>query len=963
MKKTILFTSFLLAFFFLSGTSVLAAETITITSVTDFNNFALAVNTDGTNTDAIVTLDIPGGSLDFGGQNLTPIGTESYPFTGSFDGNSNTITNFTMDTMTNNLGIFGVTDGAQISHLNVGLVNIEDTTFTIENLGGLVGYAQNSTIASCTYSGNLRGKKNIGGIVGLADNTTISQCEAVCNTMALENTGGIAGMLQDSSITNCRENGQMEALINQDGQKAGGIAGFATSSQISDCQFTGSVTGVTAVGGITGYGLSNTIQTCTVSTGTGKISGTNSGGGVSVGGIVGESEANTFENCAVTASLDGSDSSGSVRVGGIEGYSSNANDATSFSTISNSYYDGTITYSSSSTNMIGGILGDAELGVNLTNSYYLAADDYDGIGADGLDNDIDELHAVSSFNDGAAAWGLQSNQSNQVWGQTLTGTVDADPVLTADTSKKVYQLNFYNSTDDLNNNSTPAYTRYANNGATTVDFPSFAPGSNARWLNGTTEFTSQSHVTSDLNLVKEQSLTMSVTVASSLTTTVGSTPTQADYSFGNLPADYTIYYSTDVSRAAENYSTTPPTYSTAGTVTVYFKITAPGYVDDESLSTSVTVNTVSPGGGGGTTPIDPPSPAAPSVIWPSGPIGQIIDPSFPGTTGQLTIGLPTQSGQEGAAGGGGTTSNFTFGLGQTLLGEAGNPGEAGIRSFGVASVSDPNGLLATEGSSGGDTGSDDSSNTGGNGGVSIDDQGVVSGRLNYIPALPGGFGASSPDQDTSDNGGDPTNPQSGNSTTETNDLTVDVTADDTSETLTATIVINVTMTDGTVHPVTIELQSPQRTYNVTYRTHIQNLGWEDTFAENGDLSGTQGQSLRLEAIEIQMDTSYDLALSYRTHVENIGWEEDYVTDGQESGTDGQGLRLEAIELALTGEDAQYFDVYYQVHVQNLGWLDWASNGDPAGSAGFGYRQEGIHIVVVPKGSEAPGQTENTFVEQ
>ena len=31
--------------------------------------------------------------------------------------------------------------------------------------------------------------------------------------------------------------------------------------------------------------------------------------------------------------------------------------------------------------------------------------------------------------------------------------------------------------------------------------------------------------------------------------------------------------------------------------------------------------------------------------------------------------------------------------------------------------------------------------------------------------------------------------------------------------------------------------------------------------------------------------------------------------------------------------AKHYDVYYRVHAETYGWLDWAKNGDPAGTAG------------------------------
>ncbi|MDK2941106.1 MAG: thermitase [Acetobacterium sp.] len=135
-----------------------------------------------------------------------------------------------------------------------------------------------------------------------------------------------------------------------------------------------------------------------------------------------------------------------------------------------------------------------------------------------------------------------------------------------------------------------------------------------------------------------------------------------------------------------------------------------------------------------------------------------------------------------------------------------------------------------------------------------------------------------------------------------------------------------------------------------YKTHIQNLGWEDVFKRNGELSGTSGLGYRLEAIQIALDNpGYDVGVTYRTHIQDVGWQE-WRNNGDLSGTSGAGLRLEAIEINLTGPDADQFDIYYRTHVENLGWLSWAANGEQSGSSGYGYRLESIEIMTLPKGS-------------
>jgi len=148
--------------------------------------------------------------------------------------------------------------------------------------------------------------------------------------------------------------------------------------------------------------------------------------------------------------------------------------------------------------------------------------------------------------------------------------------------------------------------------------------------------------------------------------------------------------------------------------------------------------------------------------------------------------------------------------------------------------------------------------------------------------------------------------------------------------------------------------------NCRYHTHVQNVGWQD-WSQDGELSGTTGQSLRLEGIEIkQNDAAVNVGIEYRTHVQNVGWQ-DWVSDGAMSGTSGRSLRLEAIGIRLTGADAEDYDVYYQVHAQNVGWLDWAKNGESAGTSGLSYRLEGIRIVIVNKGAQAPGSTARPFI--
>lgn len=144
----------------------------------------------------------------------------------------------------------------------------------------------------------------------------------------------------------------------------------------------------------------------------------------------------------------------------------------------------------------------------------------------------------------------------------------------------------------------------------------------------------------------------------------------------------------------------------------------------------------------------------------------------------------------------------------------------------------------------------------------------------------------------------------------------------------------------------------EKTSTISYRSHIQNIGWQPYY-DSGQLSGTTNQGLRMEALELQLSsTEYGGGISYRAHVQNIGWQQ-VVNDGQTAGTAGKDLRMEAVQISLTGDIANYYDIYYQVHAQDFGWLGWAKNNEVAGTVNYGYRLEAIRIMLVRKGEKAP----------
>ena len=139
-----------------------------------------------------------------------------------------------------------------------------------------------------------------------------------------------------------------------------------------------------------------------------------------------------------------------------------------------------------------------------------------------------------------------------------------------------------------------------------------------------------------------------------------------------------------------------------------------------------------------------------------------------------------------------------------------------------------------------------------------------------------------------------------------------------------------------------------------YEGYVQENGWSDS-AKNGQIIGTTGKNLSLNAIKLNVNDLDGIGIEYRTHISDIGWQ-DTVKNGEQSGTAGQSNWIEAVQIKLTGNNASNYDIYYRSHVSEIGWLDWAKNGELSGTQGYGYAVQAIQIVLLPKGGTAPGST-------
>ena len=152
--------------------------------------------------------------------------------------------------------------------------------------------------------------------------------------------------------------------------------------------------------------------------------------------------------------------------------------------------------------------------------------------------------------------------------------------------------------------------------------------------------------------------------------------------------------------------------------------------------------------------------------------------------------------------------------------------------------------------------------------------------------------------------------------------------------------------ENTEELVSIQSKELETGLTVSYRTHVQDEGWQN-YVQNGDMAGTSGKSLRLEAMNIKLLNNEDknLHIKYQVHVQDEGWQ-NWRTDGEMAGTSGRSLRLEAIRILLDNSDD--YSIMYRVHVQDEGWQDWRTDGEMAGTSGKSLRLEAIQIKIIKK---------------
>ena len=178
-------------------------------------------------------------SIDIGndtsGNVMYPIGSftnasNNKPFTGIFDGNDKTLSNFSLKAGTNNdenyAGLFAYNTGT-IKNLIVDKAKFEGPT--VSYVGIICGYNQ-GVISGCEVKGiNIKANDNVGGLIGHMRDGTIEDCSSAGSVKGNDNVGGLIGRVNNNLQINFNSK-KIYANCEVEGRNyVGGFIGNVTS--------------------------------------------------------------------------------------------------------------------------------------------------------------------------------------------------------------------------------------------------------------------------------------------------------------------------------------------------------------------------------------------------------------------------------------------------------------------------------------------------------------------------------------------------------------------------------------------------------------------------------------------------------------------------------------------------------------------------------------------------------------
>lgn len=195
------------------------------------------------------------------GDGFEPIGYDNSEFFGQLDGAGFTISDLTINRDSGySVGLF-----SQMRSTNAAVRNVKFTNVSIvgyENVGTVVGYADNGIFENIEISGSITGDHSVGGLAGYLDDAFVDNVYTAVELVGSSYVGGLSGQVEDTEVNYASS---LATIIPVDdyAEYLGGLIGNIEDSSIdnssSNVEITIETSGntISRVGGLVGESYYN----------------------------------------------------------------------------------------------------------------------------------------------------------------------------------------------------------------------------------------------------------------------------------------------------------------------------------------------------------------------------------------------------------------------------------------------------------------------------------------------------------------------------------------------------------------------------------------------------------------------------------------------------------------------------------------------------------------------------------
>jgi hypothetical protein len=190
------------------------------------------------------------------------IGRYEAAFTGVFDGNDHSISNFEYPFQEGPVGVFGYTNQATIRRLTLVNPRLEQgRSSRFRRVGPLIGQQVEGTVEDCRVEGgSVSAGHTVGGLVGVCYAGVVRKCYSTCSVRGwtdAEDIGGLLGRGERCNVNNCYAQGTVRG-----NKSLGGLIGRMEQGTVSHCYAAGAVSSGTDVGGLVGLAKKTLASAC-----------------------------------------------------------------------------------------------------------------------------------------------------------------------------------------------------------------------------------------------------------------------------------------------------------------------------------------------------------------------------------------------------------------------------------------------------------------------------------------------------------------------------------------------------------------------------------------------------------------------------------------------------------------------------------------------------------------------------